>query len=245
MARSGIGDRLEGLHAVAAALRAGRVEELWVESGRLDRPEVAGLVEEARASGVEVHVVGDVRSMAISAVPQGVVAAAEPLALHALEDLVGTTHPPAVVVLDHLEDPHNVGATARSLLAAGIRALVVPTRRAAPLGATAFKAASGALEHVRVATVSSTADAVRRLTRVGLWTVGLSAAGDRSLFGLELLGEPVALVVGSEGAGLGRLVEERVDVRARIPLVGETESLNASVAAALAAYELARVRGWV
>ncbi|MFQ5948021.1 MAG: TrmH family RNA methyltransferase, partial [Acidimicrobiia bacterium] len=130
-------------------------------------------------------------------------------------------------------------------LAAGVRALVVPTRRAAPLGATAFKAAAGALEQVRVAAVSSVAAAVGQLARLGVWTVGLAADGDRSLFGLPLLEEPVALVVGSEGRGLGRLVKARVSVRARIPLAGPVESLNASVAAALALYELARARRWV
>lgn len=240
MARSGIGAEVEGLHAVMAALRAGRMERLYLEP----RPQLEGLVEEARGAGVAVEFVDDARPLATTEAPQGVVGRGRPIPTVSLEEAAGLADPSAVVILDHLEDPHNVGAAARSLLAAGLRAMVVPTRRAAPVGPTAFKAAAGALEEVRVALVSSTADAVRRLGELGLWTVGLTSSGDRSLFGLDLLAEPVALVIGSEGGGLARLVEERVDVRARIPLVGPVESLNASVAVALGAYELARVRGW-
>jgi 23S rRNA (guanosine2251-2'-O)-methyltransferase len=245
MALAGIGDRVEGLHAVAAALAAGRVARLTVERRRIEHPEVARLVQECRRRGLEVEVVTDLGHLATTGAPQGVIAAARPLLTVTLEEASGATDPPAVVVLDHLEDPHNVGAIARSALAAGVGGLVVPARRAAPLGPTAFKAAAGALEHMSVATVSSIDQALRKLRRLGLWLVGLSADGDRSLFGLELLAEPVALVVGGEGRGLGRLVEERLDVRARISLVGPVESLNASVAAALALYELARVRGTV
>jgi 23S rRNA (guanosine2251-2'-O)-methyltransferase len=155
---------------------------------------------------------------------------------------VAATEPPALVVLDHLEDPRNVGAVARSAVAAGVGALVVSEHRAAPLEATAFKAAAGALEHLRVTMVSSVANALANLKKMDVWTVGLDASGSRSLFGLDLLAGPVALVLGAEGAGLSRLVADRVDVLATIPRYGQVESLNASVAAALAVYEVARVR---
>jgi 23S rRNA (guanosine2251-2'-O)-methyltransferase len=160
---------------------------------------------------------------------------------HDLADLIARTTPTAIVIVDHVEDTHNLGAIARSAVAAGITSIVVPTRRGAPLGAAAFKAAAGALEHCAIATVSSTADAVKVLKDAGVWTVGLDADGDQSLFGLSLFTEPVAIVVGAE-TGLGRLVRDRVDVVASIPMAGPTESLNASVAAALACFELARVR---
>jgi 23S rRNA (guanosine2251-2'-O)-methyltransferase len=156
---------------------------------------------------------------------------------------VAATDPPAVVVLDHLEDPRNVGAIARSMVASGTLGLVVSRRRGAPLGATAFKSAAGAFEHLTIAEVSSVAAAVDDLRRLGVWIVGLDAGGDRSLFGLDLFTEPVAIVIGAEGRGLGRLVAERVDVTASIPLAGPVESLNASVAAALAVFEIGRVRG--
>jgi 23S rRNA (guanosine2251-2'-O)-methyltransferase len=159
-----------------------------------------------------------------------------------LGGLVAGRSPAALVVLDHLEDPRNVGAIARSALAAGMSGLVLARRRAAPLGATAFKAAAGALERLPVALVSSVAQAVADLGRLRVWTVGLDADAEQSLFGLELLGEPVAVVVGAEGRGLAQLVAERVDVRAAIPIGGGVESLNAAVAASLACYEVSRVR---
>ena len=248
MAPAGIGADLEGLHAVAAAMEAGRLTDLLVESGRASNLEIADLLARAKTAGVAIKVVDDVRPFAVTAVPQGLVGKARPLKTYTLEDLVEPS-PCLLVILDHLEDPHNVGAIARSARAAGVTGLVVPTRRAAPIGPTAFKAAVGALEHLRVSVQSSTADAVQRLKRLGVWTVGLTAGTGERLFGLPLLTEPVAIVVGGEGGGLGRLVEERVDVRAHIPMATGSESLNASVATALAVFEVARgaidtVRWW-
>jgi 23S rRNA (guanosine2251-2'-O)-methyltransferase len=245
MASAGIGDRVEGFHAVSAALTAGRVIKISVESGRMRRNEYEALIERARSAGVAVEVVDDVRPLAETSAPQGVVAAARPIPPPTLEEAAARTTPAAVLVLDHLEDPRNVGAAARSALAAGITAMVVPTRRAAPVSGTAFKAAAGALEHVAVVEVSSMARAIEKLRGLGLWIVGLDGSAERSIFGHELLAEPVALVVGGEGAGLARLVAERCDTLVRIPMVGATESLNASIATAIAVFEVARVRGWV
>lgn len=242
MGRAGIGDRVEGLHAVEAAIGAGRVTKLWVD--RTD-DRVLALIAAAEAAGARVDQIEDVGEISLTDAPQGVVAEAQPIAPTSLDEAVETSHPPALVVLDHLEDPRNVGAIARTALAAGVRALVVPTRRAAPLGATAFKAAAGAFEELAIVVVSSVADAVSELKRREVWVVGLDTEGDRSIIGLDLLVEPVALVIGAEGKGLSRLVRGRADVVALIPQAGPVESLNASVAAGLAVYELARLRGWV
>lgn len=236
MAPAGYGDRVEGIHAVAAAIAAGRVEKLFVERGRRDRlADILSLVDEKR-----ITLVDDVRSVAETDAPQGLVALCRPIQPVTLEALA--TDDAAVVVLDHFEDPHNVGAVARSARAAGISGMLVSSRRAAPLSATAFKAGVGALEHLPVAVVSSIPEALSRLKDTGLWVVGLDASGDQSLFGLDLLTEPVAIVVGSEGSGLSELVRKRCDVLARIPMASNTESLNASVASALAAFEIMRVR---
>ena len=240
MARPGIGHSVEGVHAVTAALAAGRVERLTVEHTRADA--LQSLLATARTMGVPIELVADVRREAATDAPQGVVATCRPIALASLEAAVAATTPAAVLVLDHLEDPRNVGALARSAVAAGIRGLVIPEHRAAPLEATAFKAAAGAFEHLVVAVESSMANVVEALKRMQVWTVGLDADGTQSLFGLALLAEPVAIVVGAEGGGLSRLVRDRVDVVASIPILGPVESLNASVAAALAVYEVARVR---
>ncbi len=236
MALAGYGDSVEGIHAVQAALDAGRVRKLMIERGRGDR-----FADAAHSHGVEVVQVDDVRPMARTTAPQGVVARCEPIPFVSIQELVAEGVPASLLLVDHVEDPHNVGAIVRSAVAAGIPRVVVPTRRSAPLGAAAFKAAAGALERCRVAEVSSIADAVQRCKRLEVWTVGLDADGDRSLFGLDLLAEPVALVVGGE-TGLHRLVRDRVDLVATIPMAPGVESLNASVASALAAFEVMRVR---
>lgn len=245
MVHAGIGADVEGFHAVAAAAMAGRVRELHIEPRRFREERFRELAKRVEASGGRVVEVDDVRAGSATSAPQGVVARCRPIETARLDDAIAATTPSALVVLDRIGDDRNVGAVARSAVAAGVGALVVSSDRAAPLGASAFKAAAGALETLPVVEVASVADAVRRLELSGVWTVGLDGTGDRSLFGLELLAEPVALVIGAEGKGLSRLVAERVSVVARMPMVGEIESLNASVAASLAMYELARVRGWL
>ena len=238
MEPAGIGDRVEGVHAVSAALNSGRVNQLIVER----RPSKAVDDLLGSVAGVPVREVDDLRQISITAVPQGIVAECRPIETKALKDLVAAGGIPALVVLDHVEDPQNVGAVARSALAAGSSGLVVSGRRAAPLGATVFKAAAGALETLPVALVNSIADAVQRLEELEVWTVGLDGTAEESLFGCPLFDQPVAIVVGSEGGGLSRLVSERVSKLVAIPLASPVESLNASVAAALAMFEVARVR---
>lgn len=240
---SGIGDRLEGMHAVAAALRAGRLTSLTVERSRAESAEVAQLIATAERSGVPVQLVDDVTQLATTTAPQGVVARARPMPTVSLRELVNPAAQPVLILLDHAEDPRNVGAIARSAVAAGAGGMVVSSRRSAPLGPTAFKAAAGAFEQLPIAVVTSIADAVRDLRRGGMWAVALDGAGDESFFGLEILAEPIAVVIGAEGRGVSRLVAERADVVARLPMAGDVDSLNAAVAAALALYEIARARG--
>ncbi len=241
MASAGIGRRVEGIHAVEAALAAGRVEGLWLDRAR--RKDADRLATAARDLGVPVNVVPDVRERAETSAPQGVVAECRPIETLTVKALVkAAPHPAGLMVLDHLQDPHNVGAIARSAWAAGMHGIVLARARAAPLGGAAFKAAAGALEHLMVAEVGSTADAVKRLSEAGVWTVGLVAGATQALFGLDLLTAPVAIVVGSEADGLGKLVEERCDVTVSIPMANPFESLNASVAAALACFEVLRAR---
>jgi 23S rRNA (guanosine2251-2'-O)-methyltransferase len=240
MAPAGIGDRVEGFHAVAAALAAGRVRSLEVDPA--SRSSLEDLLAAAAAAGLSVEFVDDLAQRAVTTAPQGVIARCRPLVPQTLDDAVAAVTPAALIVLDHVVDPRNVGAIARTAVAAGFGGIVVSERRAAPLGATAFKAAAGALEQLAVVTVSSVAAAIDALRKEGVWVVGLDAAGGSSLFGLGLLTEPVAIVVGAEGDGLSRLVRERCDVVASIPLLGEVESLNVSVAAALGLFEVARVR---
>jgi len=237
MAPAGIGTELEGVHAVEAAVEAGRVVSIEVETGRVHK--LTSLLDSARARGADVTTVDRIEG--VTETPQGIRAVAKKLRTYSLAELIDPA-PAALVLLDHLQDPHNVGAIARSALAAGMTGLIVSDRRAAPLHATAFKAAAGALERLRVCVHTSIADAVGRLQQAGVWVVGLAAEADTSLFGFDLLTEPVALVVGGEGAGLSRLVRDRADIVVKIPMASSVESLNASTAAALAMFEVGRVR---
>jgi len=236
MAPAGYGDRVEGLHAVAAAHAAGRVVKLYVERGR--RARLGDLL--SSVDPAIIVTIDDVRSLAASQAPQGLVAECRPIAPVTLESLTGELA--AVIVLDHVEDPQNVGAIARSALAAGMSGLVVSGRRAAPFSASTFKAAAGALEELPVAVVGSIPEALSRLKDQGFWVVGLDQGGEESLFDLPLLTEPVALVIGGEGSGLAALTRKRCDVIASIPMKGDVESLNASVTAALGVFEIMRAR---
>ena len=240
MALAGYGNSVEGLHAVAAAVQAGRVGRLLVDRSRRTRPDVLALIDLVGAD--DVSFVDDLRNGAHTDAPQGVAAECVPIAPVSLESLAGPDA--ALLVLDHIEDPHNVGAIARSALAAGVTGLVVSSRRAAPLSAVAFKAAAGALETMPVAVVSSIPEALSRLKDLDVWLVGLDAGAVESMFGLQLFTESVAVVLGSEGDGLSQLASKRCDVLKSIPMVGDTESLNVSVSGALAAFEIMLVRAF-
>ena len=238
MAPAGYGGRVEGIHSVAAAAQRGRIRKLWVEEKLLGRSEIAEIV--GAIGSEKIALVRDVRPMAESEAPQGVVADCDPI-MPIIIDELGVPGA-AIVVLDHIEDPHNVGAIARSALASGMTGMVVSSRRAAPLSATAFKSAAGALETLPVAVVGSIPEAMSRLKDGGVWIVGLEAKSATSLLGLELLTEPVAVVVGAEGTGLSVLTAKRCDLLVSIPMAASFESLNASVSAALACFEIMRVR---
>ena len=244
MALAGYGARVEGIPAVEAALAAGRVRNLRVESRSASSARMAELLDSARDRGVGIEMVRSLKGIAVTSSPQGVLAECRPLRTVTLTDLSDESTPAALVVVDRISDPRNLGAIARSAVAAGTPRLVIPRRRGTPLTPAAFKTAAGALEWTRVCMVSSVAETITQLSRMGIWTIGLTAHAPASLLGLELLTEPVALVVGTEGHGLSRLVAQRIDQLASIPMAGESESLNASVAASLALFELARVRGY-
>ena len=240
MAPAGIGGRVEGIHPVAEAIASGRVTRIYCEKGRGDQGAAAQVIDDARTGGAEIRLVDSIWDHAETDAPQGLVADATPIPLVSLDHLLSPSC--AVIVLDHLEDPRNVGAIARSAFAAGMTGLVVPQRRAAPITPASFKSAAGAFEHLPVAMVSSVAECASRAKKADVWTVGLDGAGSESLFGLDLLTESVAIFVGSEGSGMGRLVVDRLDVVASIPIAAKNESLNASVAASLACFEVQRIR---
>ena len=233
-----------GINAVVEALRAGRVREIRVAGRHDDR--LHALLDDAAARGVRVrHTSRDALDAdAEGANHQGIVAEATPLPPASLEDLARVKDggaPPLIVVLDGVEDPQNVGAIIRTVDAAGGTGVVRQTRRAAPLAGAAAKASAGAVHHVPVADVVNIARALEELKELGVWTVGLDAAAENQYYELDLT-VPIALVVGAEGHGLRRLVRERCDFVAAIPMSGHVSSLNVSAATAIVLFDAVRQR---
>ncbi|MEQ8842995.1 MAG: 23S rRNA (guanosine(2251)-2'-O)-methyltransferase RlmB [Acidimicrobiales bacterium] len=243
------GDQVEGRHAVRELLMAGtrRTREV-VLAGDLDPApildEIIDLADEAKVTITEINRV-KFESMTRTEGSQGVMALAQPLRPTPLDDLLvpgfdGTL--PFLLLLDGITDPGNLGAILRTAECAGVTGVVLPRHRAAHITPTVAKAAAGAVEHLPMALVAGLPSAMKTLKAAGVWTVGLDAGGDRPIHDLAVAAEPVALVLGAEGPGLSRLVRERCDTVASIPLLGVLDSLNVSAAAAVACFEVARRR---
>ena len=242
-------DLIEGRNAVLEALRAGRsIDKLYLAKGETDKT-LAHIAARARAAGVVV-VEADRRKLdALSASPtkahQGVVAVAAVKDYCSLADILRVAEergePPFVLVCDEISDPHNLGAILRSAECVGAHGVVIPKRRSAGFTGIVDKTSAGAAEHVPVARVPNLPAALRELQERGLWIYGTAADGPADLWHTDFTGPP-ALVIGSEGEGMGRLVREHCDFLVRIPLRGKLDSLNASAAAGILMYEVLRQR---
>jgi 23S rRNA (guanosine2251-2'-O)-methyltransferase len=231
-----------GINPVVEALRAGRVRSVRVAERGGER--IRDLLALATERGVRVErVAADVIArQARGGVHQGVVADVESGTDYSVEDLVrGARATPLIVVLDGIEDPHNLGAIVRTADAAGVDGIVIQSRRSAALDGAAAKAAAGALSHVRIAEVVNIARAVEELKELGVWTVGLAGEATDGYDVIDFT-LPSAVVLGAEGTGLRRLVRERCDRLASIPMAGHVGSLNVSVAAGVTLFEAARQR---
>jgi len=231
-----------GINPVLEALRAGRVKELRVGDRADDR--VKQLLALAGERGVRVtRVPAEVLERdSRRGVHQGVVADVEKAADYSIDAIVrGAAGPPLVVVLDGIEDPHNLGAILRTADAAGVDGVVIQSRRAATRDGVAAKTSAGAVAHVKIAEVVNIARAVEELKKAGVWTIGLAGEGTESYETLDFT-LPTALVLGAEGTGLRRLVRERCDRLASIPMRGHVGSLNVSVAAGIVLFEAVRQR---
>lgn len=232
-----------GINPVLEALRSGRAERVHV-SRVAANVRVRELVERARRDGVPIAVVDPnvLHRLSRGGVHQGVAAAVRESEHWTPESLVDSAAgAPLIVVLDGVEDPHNLGAILRTADAAGATGVVRQTRRAAPLGGTAAKVSAGAVAHVRIADVVNLSRALEELKARGVWTVGLAADAPLAYDRVDYR-QPTAFVLGAEGSGLRRLVRERCDWLVAIPLAGHVESLNVSVAAGVVLYEAVRQR---
>ena len=237
---------IEGRNAVLEAFRSGKtVDKLYVQDGCKDGP-VQTILREARKQDTIVQFVGKERLSQLSETGkhQGVIASVASYAYSTVEEMLALAkergEDPFLILLDHIEDPHNLGAIIRTANLAGAHGVIIPKRRAAGLTAVVAKTSAGALHYTPVAKVTNLVKTMEELKEQGLWFVCADMDGER-MYDLNLKG-PIGLVIGSEGEGVGRLVKETCDFVASIPMKGQISSLNASVAAGVLAYEIVRQR---
>ena len=240
-------DLTYGRHAVLAALKSDRqINRIWLTDTILAHGQFYPLIKEAKAEGT---IVDEVDSRRLSSLTQGgnhqgIVAQVAPYVYWDLPALIARakqTPDPVIVIADGIEDPHNLGAIVRTAEALGVAGIVIPKRRAAGVTSTVMKVAAGALENMAIARVTNLNQAIAQLKEDGFWIYGTTADTDNLLHQTNFSGA-VGLVIGSEGRGLSQLTEKNCDQLVAIPLVGKTPSLNASVAAAIALYEVFRQR---
>lgn len=239
-------DLVAGRNAVLELLKGTRsINRLMVASGATEGS-VREIIAVARKKGISVQFCdrSKLDAMALGIRHQGVLAQVPPVQYAELEDILAVAErrqePPFIVLLDELEDPHNLGAILRTADAAGVHGVLIPRHRSCPLSATVAKTSAGAVEHVPVARVGNLVQTIKKLKKLGLWVAAADMDG-KDYYATDLTG-PLLLIIGSEGQGVGRLVKEQCDFVVRIPMVGKINSLNASVAGAILMYEAMKQR---
>lgn len=237
---------IEGRNAVLEAFRAGKIiDKLFVLDGCQDGP-VKSILREAKKTDTIINFVDKERldRLANSGHHQGVVAQAAAYEYAEVEDILNAAkekgEAPFIFILDEIEDPHNLGAIIRTANLCGAHGVIIPKRRAVGLTATVAKTSAGAVNYTPVAKVTNIAKTIEELKKEGMWFVCADMDG-QTMYDLNLTG-PIGLVIGNEGAGVSRLVKEKCDFTASIPMKGDIDSLNASVAAGVLAYEIVRQR---
>lgn len=240
-------DVLVGRNAVTEALKSGRgINKLWIASG--DREgSVSEIAALAKERGIVVQYVerAKIEALAGGHRHQGVLAYVAPVPYAELDDILKAAEEkgeaPFLVLLDELEDPHNLGALLRTADATGVHGILIPKRRSVSLNATVAKTSAGAVEYVPVARIGNIAQTFKKLKEKGFWVAGADMDGEKAYYEADLTG-PLVLVVGSEGRGMSRLTKEACDFIVSMPMVGRINSLNASVAGSILMYESMRQR---
>lgn len=239
--------KIEGRNAVLEAFRSGKtIDKLFVLDGCKDGP-VQTILREAKKRDTIVNFVAKERLDQLSQTGrhQGVIAVAAAYAYGTVEEMLEAAkekgEPPFLILLDNIEDPHNLGAIIRTANLAGAHGVIIPKRRAVGLTAVVAKTSAGAINYTPVAKVTNLSNTIAELKEQGMWFVCADMDGT-SMYQLDLKG-PIGLVIGSEGEGVSKLVKKNCDFVASIPMKGDIDSLNASVAAGVLAYEIVRQRG--
>ena len=237
---------IEGRNAVLEAFRSGKtIDKLFILDGCKDGP-VLSVIREARKNDTIIQFVSKERldNMSATGHHQGVIANAAAYEYAKVEDILDAAkaknEAPFIFILDGIEDPHNLGAIIRTANLAGAHGVIIPKRRAVGLTATVARTSAGALNYTPVAKVTNISTVIEELKKEGMWFVCADMDGE-TMYKLDLKG-PIGLVIGNEGEGVSRLVKEKCDFIASIPMKGNIDSLNASVAAGVLAYEIVRQR---
>lgn len=240
-------EQVEGRRAVLEALRGDRaLYEMLMAEGMQPNRMLDDIMATARSRRLSVTFMPrhEIERLSISENHQGVILRVEPFRYATFKKVCASLEgkeEPLVVLLDSVTDPRNLGSVARTCEAVGADALLLPRSRAAPVTPAVFHSSSGAVENISIATVPNLVSVMKELKKLGLWVVGADARADKTCFETDLTG-PLALVMGSEGEGLHRLVRETCDILVGIPMFGKVSSLNVSVAAAVIIYEAIRQR---
>lgn len=238
--------KIEGRNAVLEAFRSGKpMDKVFLLDGCMDGP-LKTIAREAKKHDTIINYVKKERLEQLSETGkhQGVIAMAAAYEYAEVEDILAKAEekgePPFILLLDGIEDPHNLGAIIRTANLAGAHGVIIPKRRAVGLTATVAKTSAGALNYTPVAKVTNLTQTMKELKEKGMWFVGADMGGE-TMYQLDLTG-PIGVVIGSEGDGMSKLVKENCDFIASIPMKGDIDSLNASVAAGILAYEIVRQR---
>ncbi|WP_024832508.1 23S rRNA (guanosine(2251)-2'-O)-methyltransferase RlmB [Ruminiclostridium josui] len=241
-------DKLEGRNSVMEALKANRtINKLFIAKGEKEGS-IRQIIAIARQKGIITTEVDKniLDGMSTTRSHQGVIAYVAVKEYVEVDDILAAAQekgePPFIIILDEISDPHNFGAILRTANAVGAHGVIIPKRRAIGLTSTVSKASAGAVEYVPVSRVTNISQTIEYLKKNNVWVVGTDSTGEKAFYESDLKG-PIALVVGSEGEGMGKLVREKCDFVVNIPMHGEISSLNASVAAAIVMYEILKQRG--
>ena len=237
---------IEGRNAVLEAFRSGKtIDKLFVLDGCQDGP-IKSITREARKHDAIINYVAKERldQMSETGKHQGVIAQVASYSYATVSDILENAErkgePPFIIILDGIEDPHNLGAIIRTANQAGAHGIIIPKRRAVGLTPTVAKTSAGAINYTPVAKVTNISNTIKELKEKGMWFV-CADMGGTTMYDLNLTG-PIGLVIGNEGDGVSKLVKENCDMTASIPMVGDIDSLNASVATGVLAYEIVRQR---
>jgi 23S rRNA (guanosine2251-2'-O)-methyltransferase len=241
-------EKLEGRNSVIEALKANRtINKILIAKG--DREgSIKQITALAREKGLVIQEVDRAKldSISVTHAHQGVIAYVSAKNYVELDDILQAAEvkgePPYILILDEINDPHNLGSLIRTADAVGAHGIVIPKRRAVGLTAAVSKASAGAIEYVPVAKVTNLAQTIDYLKKKNIWIIGTDSSGEKPFYKADLKG-PVALVIGSEGEGIGKLIKEKCDFVVNVPMKGQVSSLNAAVAGAIVMYEILKQRG--